>query len=93
MRDIAEEMAILKKIYINFKISQTRVITFDGSNILYAFSYSYMYNLNMVSIFKSINVEKINFIEKESKNNVPEAKKRQTQIFGLVHWAGTSTFF
>ena len=78
MRDISEEIENFKKIYRNFKILQTRVIAFEGSDILY--TSSYMDNLKKANIFKSIDIEKINFNRKESKNNITETKRSDVEM-------------
>ena len=78
MRDISEEMENFKNIDKNFKISQIRVIAFEESDILYA--YSNTDKLKKANIFKSIDMSKINFIRKESKNNVSEAKQKDVEM-------------
>ena len=66
MRGISEEIGKFKYMDKHFKISQAWVVTSEGSDMLYAYSYSYTDNLKKANIFKSVDVEKINFIRKES---------------------------
>ena len=78
MRNISEVMERYKQTDRQFKISLTRVISFEGNSIFY--SYSYADGLKEANIFKPIDLANIKFERKALKSHVSEAKQKDVEI-------------